>query len=125
VTSPSERDRRAEGAAWALTLLVTLSSLAFAGGAVLGWTLGLWPATPATLAISAGAVLGGPVLAAALTFAIRRPSPPAPAPVRAVAPRPAPAPAPPRPAALVGSPKAVRARELLDWRSSPRRRSRA
>jgi hypothetical protein len=129
VTSRPQRDRRAEGAAWALTFLVTLSSLAFAIGAVLGWTLDLWPATPATLAVAAVAVLGGPALAAALTLAIRRGAPPRPAaaaparPAAAVAARPAPP--PPGPAPVTLSPKAARARELLDWRDSPRRRTRS
>jgi hypothetical protein len=129
VTSRPDRSRRAEGAAWALTLLVTLSSLAFAAGAVIGWTLDLWPATPVTLGVAAVAVLGGPALATALTLAIRAHAParPAPAPRRPapvpVAPPPAPAPGPVVSHAL--SPKAARARELLDWRDAPRRRTRA
>jgi hypothetical protein len=126
VTSRPERDRRAEGAAWALTLLVTLSSLAFAGAAVVGWTLDLWPATPLTLAVAAVLVTGGPLLAATLTLAIRRtpaaPARPAPVPAPAAAPRPA---APPRPPLVAATPKAARAQELLDWRSSSRRRTRA
>jgi hypothetical protein len=124
VTSHPDRDRRAEGAAWALTFLVTLSSIAFAIGAVAGWTLDLWPATPLTLASAAVAVLGGPALAAALTLAIRRRAPARPAPRPAPA-RPAPVPRTPQPSPVVLSPKAERARELLDWRDAPRRRTRA
>jgi hypothetical protein len=125
VTSHPDRDRRAEGAAWALTFLVTLSSIAFATGAVLGWTLNLWPATPLTLGAAAVAVLGGPALATALTLAIRRRVPVRPAPARPAAlVAPAPRPAPPRPQVVL-SPKAARARELLDWRDAPRRRTRS
>ena len=128
MTSHPDRGRRAEGAAWALTFLVTLSSIAFAIGAVLGWTLNLWHATPLTLGVAAVAVLGGPAFATALTLAIRRSAParparPRPAPAR-VASRPAAKPAPPQPQ-IVLSPKAERARELLDWRDAPRRRTRA
>lgn len=129
MTSHPDRDRRAEGAAWALTFLVTLSSIAFAIGAVLGWTLNLWPATPLTLGAAAIAVLGGPALVTALTLAIRRGAParraparPAPRPAPA---RPAPAPRPAQTAPVALSPKAARARELLDWRDAPRRRTRA
>jgi hypothetical protein len=125
VTSHPDRDRRAEGAAWALTFLVTLSSIAFAIGAVLGWTLDLWPATPLTLGAAAIAVLGGPAFATALTLAIRRSVPPRRSPARPLPARPAPAPRPPQPAPVVLSPKAARARELLDWRDAPRRRTRA
>ena len=126
MTSHPDRDRRAEGAAWALTFLVTLSSIAFAIGAVLGWTLNLWPATPLTLGAAAVAVLGGPAFATALTLAIRRSAParparPRPAPARVVAQ----AAAKPTPPQIVLSPKAARARELLDWRDAPRRRTRA
>jgi hypothetical protein len=123
VTSHPDRDRRAEGAAWALTFLVTLSSIAFAIGAVLGWTLHLWPATPLTLGAAAVAVIGGPAFAAALTLAIRGGAPEPPAPRPAVRVTPAPRPVAPQPQ-IVLSPKAERARELLDWRDGPRRRTR-
>jgi hypothetical protein len=126
VTSHPDRDRRAEGAAWALTFLVTLSSIAFAIGAVLGWTLNLWPATPLTLGAAAVAVLGGPALATALTLAIRRSAPARPARPRPATARMVAKPAPPQPQPqIVLSPKAERARELLDWRDAPRRRTRA
>jgi hypothetical protein len=113
--------RRASGTAWALTALTTLSSAVFAAGAIAGWGLGLWPATPLTLLAAATVVVGGPLISALLARAIARPqADPAPAPPRATA-RPARprvgghAPLPP------ATPEQAYGRELLDWRTRPRR----
>ena len=46
----------------ALALLAALASPLFMAGAIAGWLSGTWPATPLTFAISALAVIGGPVL---------------------------------------------------------------
>jgi hypothetical protein len=122
VTTVPEPDRRAEGAAWALTLLVTLSSVAFAAGAVAGWRVNLWPATPVTFGIAAGVVLAGPALAAALSLAVRRGSTvAAPAPVAAPAQHVMRTAPPTRPQEV----RAQRAQALLDWRDAPRSRTRA
>jgi hypothetical protein len=66
---------RAVGAAWALSVLSTLSAIVFAAAAVAGWALHLWPATPATLAAAAGIVAGGPLISALLLHGIRVTSP--------------------------------------------------
>jgi hypothetical protein len=121
--------RRAAGTAWALTFLTTLSSVAFAMGAIAGWVLGLWPATPLTLLVASVVVLAGPLVAFVLARRISAHVPaPAPARVRVQAPRPAPqaelalaAAAPqPRPA-LPLTPEQAWGRELLAWRDRPRR----
>jgi hypothetical protein len=118
--------RRASGTAWALTFLTTLSSVVFAMGAIAGWVLGLWPATPLTLLAASGVVLGGPL--AAILLARRISAPVAAAPVRPVRARPqqprpqlvlaAAAPPPPLPL----TPEQAWGRELLDWRDRPRLR---
>jgi hypothetical protein len=109
-----------------LTFLTTLSSVVFAVGAIAGWTLGLWPATPVTLLAAASVVLGGPLLSLVLARRIGRPAHAAPAapapPVRMQVAR-APAPAP-RPVALPLTPEQAWGQQLLDWRDRPWRRRR-
>jgi hypothetical protein len=107
-----------------LTFLTTLSSVVFAIGAIAGWVLGIWPATPPTLLAASVVVLGGPLTA--LVLARRISAPPvrirdqAPQP-RSAAPRLASAAAPrPRPA-LPLTPEQAWGRQLLDWRDRPRR----
>jgi hypothetical protein len=46
----------------ALALVAAFASPLFMAAAIAGWLSGTWPATPLTLAISAVAVIGGPVL---------------------------------------------------------------
>jgi hypothetical protein len=123
VTPVPGHSRRAVGAAWALTLLTTLASVAFAVAAIAGWVLGMWPATPVTLAIAAVVVVGGPLAAGLLTRGVRATSrrAPAPAPVAKPAPAPRllaaePAPLPPLPPR---TPEQVLGRRLLDWRDRP------
>jgi hypothetical protein len=116
--APVPRHARSSGTAWALSLLTTLASVVFAVGAIAGWILGLWPATPLTLFVAAAVVVGGP-LAAALFLRVRRREAPAPAP--ALAPAvvvPAPRPLIHRPL----TPEQAWARELLAWRARPRSR---
>jgi hypothetical protein len=119
--------RRAAGTAWALTFLTTLSSVVFAMGAIAGWVIGLWPATPLTLLAASAVVLGGPLVSIVLA---RRISAPAPAPATAPRPRPAApqrqlvlaaAAPPPQPAPPL-TPEQAWGQELLDWRDRPRRR---
>jgi hypothetical protein len=132
---------RAVGAAWALSLLSAVSSLAFAAGAVAGWTMHLWPATPVTLGAAAGVVIAGPLASALLLHAIRadgsapRRAVPAPVPVPVPVPAPAPAPvrspaapvAPAQPAvpSLAMTPDQAWGRALMEWRDRPRPRRRA
>ena len=111
--------RRAAGTAWALTFLTTLSSVVFAMGAVAGWVLGLWPATPLTLVAASVVVIGGPL--AAFVLARRISEPVAAAPARPVRARPQRIVAvPPPPPALPLTPEQAWGRELLDWRERPR-----
>jgi hypothetical protein len=87
-------------------------------GAVVGWVVKLWPATPLTFSAAAVAVLGGPLLGLAHARGAReqeRPEPPA-----------APAPAPPKRSARpkpAGPMTPDRARSLafLAWRDQPPR----
>jgi hypothetical protein len=124
--------RRAAGTAWVLTFLTTLSSVVFAMGAIAGWVLGLWPATPLTLLAASVVVLGGPLAALLLARRISAPVAAVPAlPVRVREParrqRPAAAPpqfvmaaaAPPPPPPLPLTPEQAWGRELLDWRDRP------
>jgi hypothetical protein len=46
----------------ALALLASFASPVFMVAAIAGWLYELWPATPATLGVSALLVIGGPVL---------------------------------------------------------------
>jgi hypothetical protein len=46
----------------ALALLAAFASPVFMAAAIAGWLTGTWPATSITLAVSAVAVIGGPVL---------------------------------------------------------------
>ena len=108
-------DPRATGAAWALSFLSTLAGVAFAMGAIAGWVLGLWPATPLTLGVATTVVVGGPLLGALFRGSARAPAPPPRPPVVAAAP-PRPHPLPPLTA------EQAYARELLDWRDRPRSR---
>jgi hypothetical protein len=117
-----------------LTFLTALSSVVFAMGAIAGWVLGLWPATPLTLLAASVVVIGGPLIAFVLarrisapTAAARparvrdqpsRPRPAAPQPQLVLAGATAP---PPRPALPLTAEQAW-GRELLDWRDRPRRR---
>lgn len=127
---PASSDH-AVGAAWALSVLSALSSLAFAIAAVAGWTMHLWPATPVTLGIAAGIVIAGPLAAALLLHAIRVESPaaapsapaPVPVPVRNLA-----APAAPHPAAAQPrrmTPEQAFGHALMEWRDRPLERERA
>jgi hypothetical protein len=47
----------------ALAYLAAFASPVFMAGAIAGWLTGVWPATPVTFAVSAAAVVGGPLLA--------------------------------------------------------------
>jgi hypothetical protein len=110
-------ERRASGTAWALSFLTTLASVFFAMASIAGWVIGLWPATPLTLAVAAVVVVGGPVVALVLRGSSRQPVP-------APAPRPAPRPraiAAPQPGQLFPPLTVEQAygRELLDWRERP------
>jgi hypothetical protein len=126
VTPVPGHSRRAVGAAWVLTLLTTLSSVAFAVAAIAGWVLGMWPATPVTLGVAAAVVVGGPLVAALLTRGVRSSVTPRP---RVIAQPPAPPvrPAPrllaaepaPLPPLQPRTPEQVLGRELLDWRDRP------
>ena len=114
--------RRASGTAWALTFLTTLSSVAFAVGAIAGWVLELWPATPVTLLVAAAIVVGGPVVSVLLARGIARALAPARAPARPVrVPSHAVVMHPVAPAPVL-TPEQAWGRELLDWRTRPRRR---
>jgi hypothetical protein len=64
---------RAVGAAWALAVLSALSAIVFAAAAVAGWALHLWPATPVTLGVAAGFVVGGPLISALLLRRVTSP----------------------------------------------------
>jgi hypothetical protein len=140
---PGHAHGRAAGTAWALSFLSTLASVIFAVGAIAAWVVGLWPATPLTLALAAAVVLAGP-LAATLHFASARGQAPrrsAPAPrarlqarpvaSRACAPRPLAPSAPSAPLAPLAplAPSAALTTEqawgraLLEWRDRPLRRS--
>jgi hypothetical protein len=125
--------QRAVGAAWALSFLSTFAAAVFAIGAVAGWVLHLWPATPLTLGVAAIVVIGGPVTsmlllhgvrgesAAAAARAVRvRVRQAAPAPVRAAAPMPVAVPVDSRPL----TPDQAWGRALLEWRDRPVRRPR-
>jgi hypothetical protein len=46
-----------------LAYLAAFASPVFMAAAIAGWLSGVWPATPLTFAVSAGAVVGGPLLA--------------------------------------------------------------
>jgi hypothetical protein len=46
----------------ALALLAAFASPLFMAAAIAGWLSGTWPATPLTFALSAFAVIGGPLL---------------------------------------------------------------
>jgi hypothetical protein len=46
-----------------LAYLAAFASPVFMAAAIAGWLSGVWPATPLTFAVSAGAVIGGPLLA--------------------------------------------------------------
>jgi hypothetical protein len=115
-TTPSP----AVGVAWALSLLSALSSAGFAAGAVAGWTMHLWPATPVTFGIAAAVVIAGPLASALLLHGIRatEPAAPAPTPARRVAALAAPPVAPlpgPTPGQAFGH-------ALQEWRDQPLRR---
>jgi hypothetical protein len=112
--------RRAAGTAWALTFLTTLSSIVFAMGAIAGWVLGLWPATPLTLLAASVVVLGGPVTAFVLARRISTPVDATPAPAVRARPQVVLAAAAPPPPPLTA--EQAWARELLDWRDRPRLR---
>ena len=116
--------RRASGTAWALTFLTTLSSVVFAMGAIAGWVLGLWPATPPTLLAASVVVLGGPLAAILLARRISTPAAARPVLVRPHPPRPqlVGAGAAPPPPPLPLTPEQAWGRELLDWRERPRLR---
>ena len=118
----------------ALALLAAFASPVMMVAAIAGWLDGVWPATPATFAISAFAVIGGPLLgiahvmtdggavapAAPAPASPAAPAPPAPAARRA----PAPAPQPfavlrpvVRPVTLPLTPRAASARAFYNWRT--------
>jgi hypothetical protein len=46
-----------------LAYLAAFASPVFMAAAIAGWLTGIWPATPLTFAVSAAAVVGGPLLA--------------------------------------------------------------
>lgn len=99
-----------------MTFLTTLSSLVFAMGAIAGWVLGLWPATPLTLLAASVVVLGGPLTAFVLARRIAAPALAAPAPAPPVRVRPRSRPA------LPLTPEQAWGKELLEWRDRPRLR---
>jgi hypothetical protein len=114
----------------ALTFLTTLASVVFAAGAIAGWVLALWPATPLTLLVASVVVLSGPLISVVAARHIGRPEPAraaaglAPRPVRVRAAEPPPTPA--RVSAGLAVPpltaEQAYGRELLDWRDRPWRR---
>jgi hypothetical protein len=121
---------RAVGAAWALAVLSTLSAIVFAAAAVAGWAMHLWPATPVTLGIAAGIVVGGPLISALLLRGVTSPKAPVTSPkagacdglageTRFRAPQPRLPQPPPRPL----TPDQAWGRALLEWRERPLRRS--
>jgi hypothetical protein len=111
---------RAPATARALALLAALTSPVFMAGAVVGWVLKLWPATPLTFAAAAVAVLGGPLLGLAHARGVREPPAPEPRPASALAPIVRPKPKPARPVAPMTADRA-RSLAFLAWRDQPPR----
>ena len=106
----------APATARALALLAALTSPVFMAGAVVGWVLKLWPATPLTFAAATVAVLGGPLLGLAHARGVRGAQEPQPAPAPLARPKPKPA----RPVAPI-TPDRARSLAFLAWRDQPPR----
>ena len=104
----------------ALALLAAFASPVLMVAAIAGWLYGLWPATPLTFAISAFAVVGGPLLGIVHVMTADEPAVTVPAPARAspLALRPVRASQPVmQPAPLALTPNAASAAAFNNWRN--------
>jgi hypothetical protein len=103
-----------------LAYLAAFASPVFMAAAIAGWLTGIWPATPLTFAVSAAAVVGGPLLAILHVLTTHDDELEAETPTRAL-----PLAAPPRRPrrialdAVTLTPRLAAARQFQNWRDRP------